>query len=55
MKNSFGCSLAAITRLNSEPRPDAPGLFQFLVTTEGIMGPLQIALFALAARRTVMR
>jgi len=48
-------SLAAIARLNPEPRPDAPGLFQFLVTTEGILGPLQIALFALAARRTVMR
>ena len=48
-------SLAAMARLNPEPRPAAPGLFQFLVTTEGMFGPLQIALVALAARRTVMR
>lgn len=48
-------SLAAIARLNPDPRPDGPGLFQFLVVTEGILGPLQIALFALAVRRKVMR
>ncbi len=48
-------SLAAIARLNPEPRPAEPGPFQFLVTAEGILGPLQIALFALAVRRKVMR
>lgn len=48
-------SLATIARLNPEPRPEEPGLFQFLVTAEGILGPLQIALFALAVRRKVMR
>jgi uncharacterized protein YjbI with pentapeptide repeats len=48
-------SLLALTRLNPEPRPDEPGLFQFLVGLEGILGPLQIALLALAIRRKVMR
>jgi hypothetical protein len=48
-------SLGAIARLNPEPRPDEPGLFQLLVTVEEILGPLQIALLALAVRRKVMR
>jgi uncharacterized protein YjbI with pentapeptide repeats len=48
-------SLGAIARLNPEPRPTEPGLFQLLVTAEGILGPLQIALLALAVRRQVMR
>jgi hypothetical protein len=48
-------SLAAIARLNPRPLPVGPGLFQFLVTAAGILGPLQIALFALAVRRRVMR
>ena len=48
-------SLLAIARLNPEPRPDEPGLFQLLVGLEGIFGPLQIALLALAIRRQVMR
>jgi hypothetical protein len=48
-------SLGAMARLNPEPRPDEPGLFQFLVTVEGLLGPLQIALLALAIRRKVMR
>src|SRR5215217_122057 len=48
-------SLLALARLNPEPKPDAPGLFQFLVGFEGILGPLQIALLALAIRRKVMR
>jgi hypothetical protein len=47
-------SLSTVARLNPEPKPD-PGLFQFLVTIEGILGPLQIALLALAIRRKVMR
>jgi hypothetical protein len=47
-------SLSTMARLNPEPKPDS-GLFQFLVTVEGILGPLQIALFALAVRRKVMR
>jgi hypothetical protein len=47
-------SLSTMARLNPEPKPD-PGLFQFLVTIEGILGPLQIALLALAVRRKVMR
>jgi len=48
-------SLLAMARLNPEPSPDGPGLFQFLVGLEGILGPLQIALLALAVRRQVMR
>ena len=48
-------SLAAIARLNPEPKPSAPGVFQLLVTAEGLLGPLQIALLALAIRRKVMR
>jgi uncharacterized protein YjbI with pentapeptide repeats len=48
-------SLLALARLNPEPRPHEPGLFQFLVGFEGILGPLQIALLALAIRRKVMR
>jgi hypothetical protein len=48
-------SLGALAQLNPEPRPDEPGLFQFLVTIEGLLGPLQIALLALAIRRKVMR
>jgi uncharacterized protein YjbI with pentapeptide repeats len=48
-------SLLALARLNPEPRPEEPGAFQFLVGVEGILGPLQIALLALAVRRRVMR
>jgi hypothetical protein len=47
-------SLGAIARLNPEPKPD-PGWFQFLVTLEGLLGPLQIGLLLLAIRRQVMR
>jgi uncharacterized protein YjbI with pentapeptide repeats len=47
-------SLSTLARLNPKPEPE-PGLFQFLVTIEGILGPLQIALLALAIRRKVMR
>jgi uncharacterized protein YjbI with pentapeptide repeats len=47
-------SLSTIARLNPEPKPQ-PGLFQFLVAIEGILGPIQIALLALAVRRKVMR
>jgi hypothetical protein len=48
-------SMSALVRLN--PRPQSEGLdwFQTLVTVEGILGPLQIALLALAIRRKVMR
>ena len=48
-------SLGAVARLNPEPRPTEPGVFQFLVILEGLLGPLQIALLALAVRRKVMR
>jgi hypothetical protein len=48
-------SLGAVARLNPEPRPTEPGLFQFLVIVEGLLGPLQIALLALAVRRKVMQ
>jgi uncharacterized protein YjbI with pentapeptide repeats len=48
-------SLGAVARLNPEPRPTEPGVFQFLVIVEGLLGPLQIALLALAIRRKVMR
>ena len=47
-------SLGALARLNPEPKA-VHGWFQFLVVVEGILGPLQIALFLLAARRRVMR
>jgi uncharacterized protein YjbI with pentapeptide repeats len=47
-------SLGAMARLNPEPKPD-PGWFQFLVTVEGLLGPLQIGLLLLAIRRKVMR
>jgi len=48
-------SLLALARLNPEPRPELPGLFQFLAGLEGILGPLQIGLLLLAIRRQVMR
>jgi uncharacterized protein YjbI with pentapeptide repeats len=48
-------SLGALARLRPEPQPDGPSWFQFFVTVEGIVGPLQIALLALAIRRKVMR
>jgi hypothetical protein len=47
--------LGVMARLRPEPIPEAMGLFQILVTIEGILGPLQIALLALAIRRKVMR
>jgi uncharacterized protein YjbI with pentapeptide repeats len=61
---AFLYSLAAMVRLTGVPamapltellQPSEPGLFQLLVTAEGILGPLQIALLALAIRRKVMR
>jgi len=48
-------SVTALARLNPEPKPEELGWFQTLVTLEGILGPLQIALFLLAVRRKVMR
>ena len=51
---AFVYSLGTMTRLSPSPKPD-PGVFQFLVTIEGILGPIQIALLALAVRRKVMR
>jgi hypothetical protein len=47
-------SLGVMTRqrLTIEPQP---GLVQFLVILEGILGPLQIAVFALALRRKYMQ
>ena len=62
--HAFLYSLAAMVRLTGVPamapltkllQPSEPGLFQLLVTAEGILGPLQIALLALAVRRKVMR
>ena len=47
-------SLGAMARLSPEPKP-GPGWFQFLVTVEGLLGPLQIGLLLLAIRRQVMR
>ena len=47
-------SLGAVARLNPAPRPTEPGVFQFLVIVAGLLGPLQIALLALAVRRKVM-
>ena len=48
-------SLGALVRLNPRPLPEEPGWFQSLVIVEGILGPLQIALFAFAVRRRFMR
>jgi uncharacterized protein YjbI with pentapeptide repeats len=48
-------SLGVMARLRPEPIPEHMGVFQILVTIEGILGPLQIALLALAVRRKVMR
>jgi uncharacterized protein YjbI with pentapeptide repeats len=48
-------SLGVMARLRPEPIPKEMGPFQILVTVEGILGPLQIALLALAIRRKVMR
>ena len=59
---SIGCigqaatySLSALARLIPAEPKLSPGLFHFLVTVEGLLGPLQIALFLLAVRRKVMR
>ena len=48
-------SLSALARLNSRPPSEELDLFNTLVIIEGIIGPLQIALFVLAVRRKVMR
>jgi uncharacterized protein YjbI with pentapeptide repeats len=48
-------SISALVRLNPRPSSEELDWFQFLVTIEGIVGPLQIALLALAIRRKVMR
>jgi uncharacterized protein YjbI with pentapeptide repeats len=48
-------SVGVMARLRPEPIPEHMGMFQILVTIEGILGPLQIALLALAIRRKVMR
>ncbi len=48
-------SMSALTRLNPRPQSEELDWFQTLVTVEGILGPLQIALFLLAVRRKVMR
>jgi hypothetical protein len=48
-------SLSALVRLNPRPQSEELNWFQTLVTIEGILGPLQIALLALSVRRRVMR
>jgi len=48
-------SLSALARLLPAEPKLSPGLFQFLVTVEGLLAPLQIALLLLAVRRKVMR
>jgi hypothetical protein len=48
-------SFGVMARLRPEPIPKEMGPFQILVTVEGILGPIQIALLALAVRRKVMR
>jgi hypothetical protein len=48
-------SLSTLARLNPRPQSDHLDWFHTLVTIEGILGPLQIALLALAVRREVMR
>jgi len=46
---------AVMTRQNARLAPSEPVLLQSLVFLEGLLGPLQIALFALALRRKFMR
>jgi uncharacterized protein YjbI with pentapeptide repeats len=48
-------SLSALVRLNPRPQSEELNWFQTLVTIEGILGPLRIALLVLAIRRKVMR
>lgn len=45
----------AMTRQNAAIAPSEPVLLRSLVFLEGVLGPLQIALFALAVRRKFMR
>jgi uncharacterized protein YjbI with pentapeptide repeats len=47
-------SLSALVRLNPRPQSEELDWFQTLVTIEGILGPLQIALLTLAVRRKVI-
>ena len=47
-------SLGVMTRQRLTIEPE-PGLIQFLVILEGVLGPLQIAVFALAIRRKFMK
>jgi len=49
MLGAASYSLAVMARLNPYPRPD-PGFFQLLTSLEGILGPVQFALFVVAAR-----
>lgn len=51
---SIPYSLGNMTLQRPEPRPHV-GLMQLLVFAQGILGPLQAALFALALRRKYMR
>lgn len=51
---SIPYSLGNMTLQRPEPRPDV-GLLQLLVFAQGVLGPLQAALFALALRRKYMR
>jgi hypothetical protein len=45
-------SLGVMVRLNPEPKT-TPGFFQFLVSLEGLLGPLQFAMLVLATRRYI--
>ena len=54
LTQSIPYSLGNMTLQRPEPRPDM-GLLQLLVFAQGILGPLQAALFALALRRKYMR
>jgi hypothetical protein len=49
--HSLVYSLSVISRLSPEPKPNGPSFFQFLVSVEGILSILQIALVVLAFRR----
>ena len=48
-------SLGVLSRQADKLPTDASTLLRFLVFIEGILGPLQVALFALALRRKFMR
>ncbi len=53
--NAVAYSLGVMSRQAGKLPDGSPTLLQYVVFIEGILGPLQVALFALALRRRFMR